>query len=301
MNKMYRGFEELMAGIVAETVKKKIVIAAAHDTNVLGCAVEAKRKGIADFILIGVSERIKEIVKSLGGDVNSFCIINEPSDAKAAEQSAVLVSEGKADVLMKGLLHTSIFLRTLFSKEYDLVPPHSLVSQITVSEFPSQDRFILITDCAINVAPSYGDKLKIIQNAVALAHKLGMECPKVACLAPVEVINDKMPETIEAAMLSKANERGQIKGCCVDGPLALDNAVSQKAAAGKGITGSVAGKADIILAPDLRTGNALDKALRYFADLNTGSAVIGAKVPVVMTSRSDSAQNKLHAIALSTL
>lgn len=298
---MYQNFADIVNSIQKQTVKKTIVIAAAHDLEVLECAASARKAGIADFVLIGISEKIGEILVSIKEQPESWTIINEPDDTKAAYQAASMVSKGEADVFMKGLLHSSTFLRALFTKEYNLVPSGALVSQITVSEFPEQNRFILLTDCAVNVTPSYKEKIRIIRNAVSLAHKLGINTPRVACLAPVETVNEKMPETIEAAMLSKANDRGQITGCIIDGPLAMDNAISPEAAASKGIAGPVAGRADILLMPNLCTGNALDKALRCFAGFHTGSAVPGAKVPVVMTSRSDSAQNKLHAIALSVL
>ena len=285
---MYHNFEELLKDIKKKTIRKTIAVAAAHDREVLASASAARKEGIADFILIGQIAQIRTILVELGEVPDDWTIINEPDDSKA-------------DALMKGLLHTSAFLKAIFHKECGLVAPGSLVSQITVTEFPAQNRLVLLSDCAINVSPSYKEKVQIIQNAVALAYRLGIECPNVACIAPVEVINEKMQETIDAAMLSKASERGQIKGCRIDGPLAMDNAISPEAAASKRITSPVAGKADILLMPDLCTGNALDKSLRYFAELNTGSAVIGAGVPIVMTSRSDSARNKLHAIALSVL
>lgn len=298
---MYCNFDEMMDVIRAKAAKKTVAVAAAHDREVLECAAEARREQLADFILIGKTDRIKEILTSLGENADRWKIVEEADDAKAALKAVELASEKKADALMKGLLHTSVFLRALFSKEYGLVPPKALVSQVTVSEYPSQNRLVLITDCAVNVTPSYAEKAQITANAVSLAHRLGIDCPKVACIAPVEVINEKMPETVDAAMLSKANERGQIKGCVVDGPLALDNALSMEAAEAKSIKSPVAGHADILLMPNLCTGNALDKSLRYFAGLKTGSAVIGASVPVIMTSRSDSARNKLHAVALSVL
>ncbi len=298
---MYGNFDEMMNAIRKNAGKKIVAVAAAHDHEVLECAAKAKKEQLADFILIGRTEKIKEILLSLGEAPDTWEMIEEANDAKAAEKAVALASEKKADALMKGLLHTSVFLRALFSKEYGLVPPKSLVSQVTVTEYPEQNRLVLITDCAVNVNPTYAEKIQILNNAASLAHRLGMDCPKAACIAPVEVINEKMPETIEAAMLSKANERGQIKNCLVDGPLALDNALSMEAARAKAIESPVAGQADILLMPNLCTGNALDKSLRYFAGLKTGSAVIGASVPIIMTSRSDSAQNKLHAVALSVL
>ena len=298
---MYQNFENVLEHIRTKADKKRIAIAAAHDLEVLECASMAKKENIATFILIGKKEKITSILSSVGEDPSCWDIIDEPSDSRAAEIAVSMASEKKADAIMKGQLHTSVFLRAIFSKEYNLVPPKALVSQVTVAEYPAQHRLVLITDCAVNVNPTYADKVSIINNAVSLAQKLGMECPRVACLAPVEVVNEKMQETIDAAMLSKANERKQIKNCIIDGPLAMDNAISPDAAKCKGIDSPVAGQADILLMPNLCTGNAIDKALRYFADLKTGSAVIGASVPIVMTSRSDSALNKLHAIALSVL
>ncbi len=298
---MYYNFNEMLNAIRTKTDKKIVAVAAAHDHEVLECATAARKEQIADFILIGNTEKIKEILISLEEDPDTWTMIEETDDAKAALKAVELASEKKADALMKGLLHTSLFLRALFHKEYGLVPPKALVSQVTVAEYTTQHRLVLLTDCAVNVTPNYAEKVQILNNAVSLAHRLGMDCPKVACITPVEVINEKMPETIDAAMLSKANERGQIKGCLVDGPLALDNALCAEAAKAKSIRSPVAGYADILLMPNLCTGNAMDKSLRYFAELKTGSAVIGANVPIIMTSRSDSAQNKLHAIALSVL
>lgn len=298
---MYHNFEELLSDIKKKNTGKTVAVAAAHDAEVLECAAAARKEDIADFILIGQGEKISEILSSAGESPGSWSIVDEPDDAKAALHAVSLASSRKVDALMKGHLQTSVFLKALFHKEYGLVAPGALVSQVTVTEFPSRHKLLLLSDCAINVTPDYREKVQIIENAVSLAHRLGMDCPNVACLASVEVINEKMPETIDAAMLSKANERGQIRGCHVDGPLAMDNAVSTEAAAGKEIHGPVAGNADILLMPNLCTGNALDKSLRYFAGLNTGSAVIGAGVPVIMTSRSDSARNKLHSVALSVL
>lgn len=298
---MFHNFDELLQHIRSRLKKQTIAIAAAQDKEVLACAVTARKEALADFILIGDTLKIEALLDSFGEHADNWMIINEPNEAKAAHTAVRLASEKKADVLMKGLLHTSVFLRAVFNKEYGLVTPGNMVSQITVTEYPCENRFILATDCAIAVAPSYDDKRKLINNAVSVACRLGIQLPKVACIAPVETINPNMSATIDAAMLSKANQRGQIRGCLVDGPLALDNALSLDAATAKGISGDVAGQADILLMPDLASANVLDKALRYFANLNTGSAVVGCNVPLVVTSRSDSARNKLHAIALSVL
>ena len=297
---MFESFEDIINSLSRMSRKKVVAVAAAQDHEVLECAVEARKKGLADFILTGDAARIKEILAGLGSPDGDWEIIDEPDENAAAKIAARLVAEGRADVPMKGLLHTAAFLRQVFNKELGLVAEGALVSEITVTEFPWEKRLILVTDCAINVAPDYAAKLKIAANAISLAQKLGIGEPRLAVVAAVETVNPAMPETIDAAMISKAAQRGQLKGAVVDGPLALDNALSMEAARTKGIDGPVAGRADILLMPDLAAGNVLDKALRYFGRLKTGGAIMGAKVPLIVTSRSDSAENKLHAVALST-
>ena len=212
-----------------------------------------------------------------------------------------MASDGKVDILMKGLIQTSDFLRSVFNKELGLVAKGALVSQVTVAEFAQENRLILVTDCAINVAPDYEAKRKIALNAISLAHKLEMEIPKLAVIAPVEVINPAMQETIDAAMLCVAARRGQLNGCIVDGPLALDNAISEEAATIKGIKSDVAGRADILIMPGLAASNVLYKAMHYMASYEMGSAVVGTKIPLVVTSRSDTAKCKYNSVAISVL
>lgn len=298
---MLRNFDEVLQKIEKDPVKKRIVVVAAHDEEVLGSVVEARRKGIAEFKLVGISEKIEAMLKEQGENSSDWDILNEPDDKKAAQIAMQMIADGEADLPMKGLLHTSVFLRAVFNKEYGLVAEKALVSQITVAEYRASNKLVLITDCAVTVQPGYQEKTQLIQNAVKLANALGYETPKVAVITPVEVVNPKMQETIDASMLTVASQRGQLKGCIVDGPLALDNALSEEAAKAKGIDSPVAGDADILVMPNLSTGNVLDKSLRYFAEIKTGSAVMGGKIPFVITSRSDTAQNKLHAIALSVL
>lgn len=282
--------------------KKTIAVAAAQDHEVLECAIKAREAGIADFILVGDSGKISKILTELGSKPGEWVIDNVEDAAKAGQKAIALVSEGKADIPMKGLIQTADFLRAVFNKEMGLVDKKALVSQISVAEYTQENRLILVTDCAINVAPDYEAKLKIAANAVSLAHRLGMETPKLAALAAVEVINPAMQETIDAAMLSKAAQRGQLKNCVVDGPLALDNALSAEAAKIKGITDSeVAGKADILLVPNLVSGNVIYKAMHYMAGYKMGSAVVGTKVPLIMTSRSDTAEAKFFSVAISVL
>lgn len=281
--------------------KKIIAVAAAHDQEVLESVALAKKEGLAEFVLVGNAEKIKSILKEIGENLDGLEIVAADNDHQAAKIAAECVANGKADMPMKGNLHTSAFLKSVFNKELGLIQPKALVSQITVSEYPEQNRLLLITDCAINISPTYEEKMKILTNCVAVANRLEIERPKVACIAAVETVNPVMQETIDAAMLSKAAERGQLKNCEVDGPLAMDNALSKEAASVKGIKSAVAGAADILLMPNLTTGNAFDKSLRYLANLSTASVVAGAKVPLIMTSRSDSAESKLRSIALSVL
>jgi len=295
---MFRDFDSLIKSVKGNREKKTIAVAAAHDQEVLACAAEARRLEIADFILVGSRDKISEILSSLGETPGNWHIIDQPHDTKAAALAVELVRKGSAHLPMKGLVHTSVFLKAVLDKEQGLVGGKAVLSQITVAEYKQQNRLILVTDCAINIAPDFAAKVKIAENAVTLARAFGINKPKVAAIAPVEVVNPAIPETVDAAMLSKAAERGQIKNCIIDGPLALDNAVSEEAARVKGIVSPVAGSADILLMPNLAAGNAQDKSLRYFSGFKTGSAVLGAKTPIIVTSRSDSAENKLHAVVL---
>lgn len=298
---MFNSFGEILKHLGEVKEKKVIAVAAAQDHEVLECAVTARRIGLADFILTGDAAKIEKILGDLGAKASDWEIIDEPEEVKAAQKAVELVASKKAHVPMKGLIHTGAFLKQIFNKEMGLVNSGALVSQITVAEYPAENRIIMVTDCAINVNPDYAAKLKIAANAVKLAKSIGFEQPKIAVIAAVEVVNPAMNETIEAAMLTVAAKRGELKGALVEGPLALDNALSLEAAKTKGVDSPVAGRADILLMPSLVPGNVLDKSLRYFAQIKTGSAVIGAKVPLVITSRSDSAENKLHAVALSLL
>lgn len=298
---MYTCFDEILAAARQREQKKKVVIAAAQDHEVLESAAQAKKLGIAEFTLVGDRDKIAQILSRLGEEAEAWQIIHEADEHKAAQKSMALVASGEADIPMKGLLHTATFMRAAFNKEFGLVADKAVVSAVTITEYPAQGRLMLVTDCAINVAPDYETKIKLINNAAAVAAKLGIGQPKVALIAAVETVNPSMQETVDASMLCKAAERGQIKGCLIDGPLALDNAISLQAAQVKNISGPVAGQADILLMPNLLAGNVLDKALRYFGGLKTGCAIAGAQVPLIATSRSDSALNKMHAIALSVL
>lgn len=291
---MLKNFAEIEQAILADGVKKKVALAGAHDHDALSSVVNARKQGVLDAVLVGRTEEINALLAEMGENTADYQLIAEEDEANMAATVCRLVVEGKADIPMKGIIQTSTFMRALLNKEYGFIPAKALVSQATVFEFDGQLR--LLTDCAVNIAPIYEEKEQIVKNAVALARTLGYDVPRVACLAPVETVNPAIQATIDAAMLSKAADRGQIKNCVIDGPLGLDNAISAKAAEHKGIKSPVAGRPDILLVPDLNAGNMLTKALTYFAGIKTAGAIVGPTVPVIMTSRTDSPQDKYHSI-----
>lgn len=279
--------------------KKIIAVAQAADNDILEVADIAKKKNIADFIFVGDKEKITKMINEGNYDLKDVEIIEADNDAQCAVKAVELVKKGIADMPMKGLLATATFMRSVLDKEKGL-RSDKLISQITVTDNISGTGLNFITDCAMNISPDLNAKKEILQNAVYFAKKIGYECPRVALLTAVEVVNPAMPDTLDAAILSKMNDRGQIKDCIVDGPFALDNAISVESAMHKGVKGEVAGNADILLVSDIRMGNVLHKAITYFAKKRVGSVIIGTTVPLVMTSRSDSVEDKLISIALSS-
>ncbi|MCX7950619.1 MAG: phosphate butyryltransferase [Clostridiales bacterium] len=296
---MIKTFDEILDKVkCGET--KKIAVAVAQDEPVLEAVRDAKKLGLADAVLVGDKQKIEEIANTLGIDLNDFEVIDEKDNAKAAMKAVELVSTKKADMLMKGLVDTATFLRAVLDKEKGLRTGRVL-SHVAVFEVPALQRILMVTDAAMNVAPDLNTKKQILENAVKVAHAIGIEMPKVAPVAAVEVVNPDMPPTLDAAALSKMNDRGQIKGCIVDGPLAIDNALSEEAAKHKGIKSPVAGHADIILVPNIETGNVMYKTLTYTANAKNGGILIGAAAPVILTSRADSNESKLYSIALACL
>lgn len=296
---MSRNFEELL--LKANTYSnKKVAVAVAQDEPVLEAIKAAKEKGIADAILVGDKLEIERIADKLEMDLSDYEIINETNTTKAAVEAVRLVSTGEADMVMKGLVDTATFLRSVLNKEVGL-RTGKLMSHVSVFEIEGIDRLILLTDAAFNTYPDLKAKVQILNNSVEVAHACGIELPKVAAVCAVEVVNPDMPATIDASLLAKMNDRGQIKGCIVDGPLALDNALSEEAANHKGITGEVAGKADIILLPNIETANVMYKTLTYTAKSRNGALLVGTSAPVILTSRADKFETKLNSIALAAL
>ncbi|BDR70909.1 phosphate butyryltransferase [Clostridium tetani] len=296
---MIKNFNEILQKVQQQSTKK-VAVAVAQDKPVLEAIRDAKNNKIADAILVGNEEEIKSIAKEINMNIEDFEIIHEPDMKKAALKAAELVSTGKADMLMKGLVDTANFLRAVLHKEVGL-RTGKLMSHVAVFETDKFDRLLILTDVAFNMYPDLKEKAQMIENAAAVAHSMGNECPKVAAVCAVEVVNPNMPETIDASLLAKMSDRGQIKGCIVDGPFAIDNALSEEAAKHKKVTGRVAGKADILVLPDIQAGNIMYKTLTYTTDAKNGCLLVGTSAPVVLTSRNDSHETKMYSIALAAL
>lgn len=278
--------------------KKTVAVAVAEDHEVIEAVAKAIKLQLAQFRLYGNQEKIMGMLQEHGLQTSEHIeVIAAASSAEAAELSVKAVRNGEADVLMKGNIPTANILKAVLNKEWGL-RKGSVLSHVAAFEVPNYDRLIFVTDAAMNIAPDVTQKAAIIQNTVEVAQAIGIDLPKVAPIAAVEVVNPAMQATIDAAMLTQMNRRGQIKNCVVDGPLALDNAVSQIAAEHKGIVSDVAGKADILLVPTIEAGNVLYKSLIYFADAKVGAMIAGAKAPIVLTSRADSAETKVYSLAL---
>lgn len=296
---MGKNFDDLLKKVNGYD-RKRVAVAVAQDEPVLEAVKEAKEKGIADAILVGDLEKIQEIANKIHMDITQFIIVNEPNINKATLEAVRLVSSGEADMVMKGLVDTATFLRSVLNKEVGL-RTGKLMSHVAVFEIEGIDRLILLTDAAFNTYPDLKAKVQILNNSVEVAHACGIEIPKVAPICAVEVVNPDMPATVDAALLSKMSDRGQIKGCIVDGPLAIDNALSEEAAHHKGITGKVAGKADIMLLPNIESANVMYKTLTYTSKTRNGGLLVGTSAPVILTSRADSFETKVNSIALAAL
>ncbi|KGM46243.1 phosphate butyryltransferase [Neobacillus niacini] len=278
-----------------------VAVAVAEDEEVIGAVIEALNRNLANFILFGDNEKINMILNGNHKDQQktnkSLTIVHAESNTMAAELAVKAVSTKEATVLMKGNIPTSDLLKAVLNKEYGL-RTGNVLSHVAVFEVPEYNRFIIVTDAGMNISPNLEQKAQIIRNAAAIARAIGIEYPKVAPIAAVEVVNPAMQATIDAASLTIMNKRGQITGCIIDGPLALDNAVSALAAEHKGIHSEVAGRADILLVPAIEVGNVLYKSFIYFAKAKVGAVIAGAKAPIVLTSRADSAESKLYSLAL---
>lgn len=284
---------------IAKTKKtRRLVVAAAADEPVLEAVRNAVKEGIIIPILVGDKAETVRIAEKIGFDISNIEIIHEPNPSIASVKAVQVIKEGKAEILMKGLVATGPLLKAVLDKENGLRKGASL-SHVAFFESPYYHKLIAVTDAAMNVAPEFNEKVDMLNNAVEVFHKLGYSNPKVAVVGAVESVNEKMPATVHAAMMTMMNKRKQITGCIVDGPLALDNAVSKEAAHHKGIVSDVAGDADLIVTPDIEAGNIMYKTLNFLGGAVTAAVIMGAKVPIVLTSRADSDKSKLLSIALS--
>ena len=276
---------------------RTIAVAWPHDEDVLLSLDRASANGLVRPRLVGRRATIETVRERLGLGRFDGEIIECEGDVEAVEIAVRRVAAGEAQMLMKGLVSTSVFLRGVLNKEWGL-RKRALLSHVAVFEATSPDRLVLFSDVAMNIAPTLEQKVQILENAVGLAHCLGVGKPRVAAIAAVETVSADMPATIDAAVLAKMSDRGQIKGCVVDGPLALDNALSLEAARHKGITSPSAGCADILLLPDIEAGNVLYKMMGLLGRSPLAAILLGASAPVVLTSRADSDQTKFNSIAL---
>ena len=276
---------------------RRLVVAAAADKPVLEAVKNAYKEQIIIPVLVGNKTIIEQIAKEIDFDLSSIDIYEEDNPAKASVKAVSLIREGKAEILMKGLVSTAPLLKAVLDKENGLRKGATL-SHFALIESPYYHKLIGVTDAAMNIAPEFNEKINIVNNAVEVFHRLGNNNPKVAIIGPLEVVNPKIESTSHAAMLTVMNNRGQIKGCTIDGPFAIDNAVSKKAAEHKGIISDVAGDADILVAPDLNSGNILYKSLMFMGGSTSAAVIMGAKVPVVLTSRADTDKSKMMSIAL---
>jgi len=278
---------------------KKVAVAAAADSHVLEAVNEARADGMIVPILFGVKADIEKVAQSIGMDLSSVEVVDCATLEQAAELAVKAVSSGKADILMKGQLDTAIILRAVLNKDYGLRTGKQL-SHVLVFDAPLADygRLFMMTDGAMNIEPDLKAKIAIVENAVTVAHCLGLERPKVAMLAAVEVVNPDMSTAVDDAIISKMGDRGQIKGAIIDGPLALDNAVSLESAKIKKIESPVAGQADILVVDNIDVGNVFYKTLVYFAKARVAGVIMGATKPFVLTSRADDEATKYNSIAL---
>ena len=294
---MSKGFEDLLKK-VSECSRKTVSVAVAEDEPVLEAVKAAKEQGIADAILVGDESKIKEIAARMNMDLTGFEIINEPDQVQAAHTAVKLVHDGKADMYMKGLIDTKGFLKSVLDKEVGLRTGKPL-SHVCVFDVEGIDHLLFLTDVAFIPYPTLEDKVHIINNTLEITKACGIDCPKVAPLAAVEVVNPKMPATVDAAELTRMNKDGEIADCIVDGPLSLDLAIDAEAAKHKGATDRpIQGDADILLFPDIHAGNLVYKAMVHTAKLKNGNILTGTKAPVILTSRSDSMEVKVNSLAL---
>ena len=283
--------------LLVDKPTRRLVLAAAQDHNSLSSALQAAQDGFIEPILVGDKEAVQNLASQYNLDLTGVRIIHEPDTDMSVEIAVKMVRSNQADILMKGQVGTSSLLKAVLNKEWGL-RSGALLSHFALFEVEAYHKLIAVTDVAMNIAPNLQDKISIVNNSVECLNKLGIEMPKVAVLGAVEMVSETMQATLDAALLSKMNQRDQIKHCLIDGPLAFDNAISLESAMHKGIRSEVAGDTDLLLMPDIEVGNVLYKSLVFFAHAGVAAVILGATAPIVLTSRSDSDQAKYYSILL---
>lgn len=296
---MIKNFTELLEAAKSQK-KMKIVVAAAHDEDVIKAVNQAKEMGIAEPVLVGDKAKIINIMDGLRVPNREFEIMDEPDLIQAAKKSVKLIREGKGDFLMKGILQTADIMRAVLDKEEGL-RTDNLISHVMVYEVPTYNKLLYLTDGGMNVAPDLSQKVQILENAIKVCRAMKMGRIFVSCIAGAETVNPKIPATVDAKAIEDMKDKWEEKDVVVQGPVALDLAISSEACAHKGFKGEGGGKADILLVPYYEVGNALGKAMTYFAGAKSAGIVMGAKVPIVLVSRADSSESKLLSIALGSV
>lgn len=289
--------------LVKTKEKKRLVAAYANDSHTIGAVSAAIDKGIVDATLVGDIDTIKKVCAEEGIDPNKFELVQEADETKAGVKAVALIREGKGDILMKGLLSTDKYMRAILNKETGLMPgkKNDMLTHMAVFEIPAYHKLLVCSDVAIMPAPDFKQKQSILNYLISTAKSLEIAKPKVAIIAATEQVSTGMQACVDAAIISRMGDRGQIKGCVIDGPLSLDIAVNKEAAETKKCGGEVAGDADCLLFPNIESGNIFYKACTKFAGAELACMVVGAKVPCILTSRGDSAKTKLYSIALAAL
>jgi phosphate butyryltransferase len=289
-------FEDMLAAAQARGPKTVVAVGAAQD-HVLEALDRAEKLGIAKSILIGSRAAIQDAARTAGIDISSMRVVDEPNLEEGSQVAMSLVNQGEAQIAMKGDVKTAVFLRAVLDRKTGLRTGR-LLSHVAIFDMVSLGRLLLISDAGVNIAPTLEQKAEITQNAIDVARSLGIEQPRVAVLASTENVNPRIPANVDAAALAKMADRKQITGALVDGPLALDNAISLEAAEDKEIDSPVAGRADLLILPDIEAGNVLAKAIIYFARRSMAGIVVGARVPLIVASRSDTTESKLYSLAM---
>lgn len=283
------------------THKKRLVVAYANGSHSIEAVSMAVKAGLIEGILVGDTEVIKKVCKEQGYDETCFRLVHEPNEVRAAEAAVEMIRNGEADVIMKGLVSTDKYMRAILNKERGLVAPNAILSHVTVMECPAYHKLLTVSDVAVIPCPDLNQKISMIKYVSITARALGIEKPKVALIAPTEQVLPKVQSTVDAAVLSKMGERGQIAGVIIDGPMALDVAVDKEAAQIKKIGSEVAGDADCLIFPNLEAGNVFYKTNTKLGGSKQGAVLVGAKVPSVLSSRGDSVETKLNSIALAAI